>query len=134
MARFVTFKIYLTDTILKISIINESGKEQIIKLNQEKDKYPISIKFDRNEIEVCQEEIVNGENSFNGFLKELFVNPTDYKRYSFDYQNRNYNVLSETLFVLIVNSFKQQIDKIAIINNIEIDLDGNDNKELIHRM
>ena len=90
MPRFVTLKLYVRETSIKVSTIDENKKEEYIQLVEGKEEYPLSIKFDKNEIHVCQEEIVNGENSFNGFMKDLFDNPIDYKRYSFEYQNRHY--------------------------------------------
>ena len=104
---FITFTIYLTETTIQIN------NEEI---------YPLNIEFNNNEIIVCQNEI--NENTITGFVEELFKEPTQYNKYTINYQNKEYQVLPETLLALIIYEFKKKIDKEGIINKVEININS----------
>ena len=97
--KFITFKIDLTETTIQIN----NGPI-----------YPLNIQFNKNEIIVCQQE--TNDNTLIGFVHDLFTNPTEYKKYQYEYQENQYEVLAETLLALIIYQFKKNIDKEGIIN------------------
>ena len=117
--KFITFKIDLTETTIQIN----NGPI-----------YPLNIEFNKNEIIVCQQE--TNENTLTGFVHDLFTNPTEYKKYQFEYQQNQYEVLAETLLALIIYQFKKNIDKEGIINRIELNInnENEEKKEIIHRI
>ena len=93
---------------IKITILNDQNKEEIIKLNsnQQDDYLPILITFDMNEIIFG----IQSENSIN-FMKEWIEQPSEYKEYKINYQNKDYNVISELLFALFIDEYKKKIEK-----------------------
>ena len=106
---FITLKIELTETTIQVAVINKQKEEEFIHLNSNNlNIYPLNIEFNNNEIIYCQQE--TNENTITNFVQELFANPTEYKKYSFTYQNKEYNVLAETLLILIINEFKNKVD------------------------
>ena len=124
---------------IQVKIINnKEKKEEIIELyNLHQQKYPINIEFDKNEIKVCQEN-VSDENGLKGFMKELFENPKELKKYSFNYQKNHYELLAESVFALVFYEFQKEIDKRGIYNEIEIiyleEPNVEKKKEIIHRI
>ena len=52
---YITFKIDLTETSISVSTIDKNKKEELIALIPGIQTYPINIKFDKNEIKVCQQ-------------------------------------------------------------------------------
>ena len=115
--KFITFTINLTETTIQI--------------NDDKTIYPLNIEFNNNEIIVCQQEI--NENTITGFVEELFKEPTQYNKYTINYQNKEYQVLPETLLVLIINEFKKDVDKKGIINRFLFKT-TNTNKDVLQRI
>ena len=131
---FVAFKIELTETTIQVSIIQKDNKEEFIQLADSNDNqtiYPLTIEFNNNEIIICQKEI--HDNTITGFMEQLFKEPTQYNKYTINYQNKEYQVLPETLLALIIYEFKKKIDKQGIINKVEINI-NNENKEILHRI
>ena len=114
MPEFVTLKIELTATTITVSIINKDKKEIPIQLRENQTTYPLNIWFNKNEIVVCQQQ--QNENAISGFLEEIFNNPSEYKTYDIEYQGKKYEVLGETLLALIIQQFKDIIDKTYIVN------------------
>ena len=98
---YITLKIKLTSTTITVSIINKQKQEQFIELIPGIKQYTLNIEFDNNEIIVCQQQPT--QNTITNFVQDFFTNPTEYKRYSFIYQNKQYDVLAETLLILIIN-------------------------------
>ena len=115
---------------LQVKVIDEQDKDHLIKLNdQQQEEYlPISIAFDMNEIIVCQER----DDSIQ-FMKQWIENPNEYKEYSITYQNKEYTVISELLFALIINEFKKKIEKEFIIDETIVHVPSNDYR-LINRI
>ena len=128
---FITLKIDLTSTTITVSIINKQKQEEFIELIPGIKQYPLNIEFDNNEIIVCQQQPT--QNTITNFVQDFFTNPTEYKRYSFIYQNKQYDVLAETLLVLIINEFKKIVDKKGIVNRFLFKCSNND-KEVLQRI
>ena len=127
---FITFKIELTETTIQGKIIKDT-KEEYIQLDFGIFEYPLTIEFNNNEIKVCQDEI--NDNTITGFVSQLFNNPTEYKRYEIEYQNKRYELLPETLLVLIINEFKKLVDKKGIVNRF-LFKSSNTNKDVLQRI
>ena len=49
---------------------------------------PYKIRFDNNEIHFSEEE--QHPESINNFMKDIFDNPFEHKKYSFEYQHKQY--------------------------------------------
>ena len=131
MPNVIDFKIIISqDYKIKCCYVDSQNNETPIKLNNsEQEYYPIIISFDNNfKYTVSQEN----EKSIQ-FMEDLFTNPEEYKVYNIQFQNKEYSVISEVLFALIINDFKQQIEKEYIIEKtlIQIPLE---NKLLIERI
>ena len=88
------------------------NNSQIIQLeNNSKNKYPITIQFDNNDIYFCKEE----NTQTISFMKDLVQNPKEWKQYSISYKTKEYLFVAETLLALLVQQFKQKIEKEWII-------------------
>ena len=116
----VLFKLKLTKEYnLQCSIILENSTEMIIHLSQdERCVYVPSITFHTNTISLCEE--IHGTNTIN-FIKEWIEQPNDFKLYKFYFQNKQFEVLSEVLFSIIITEFKRIIEKEYIIQNTLIE-------------
>ena len=97
MTKFIKLKLAISRKGIKIN-----GKE-----------YKANIQFDKNEIIVCDETKENDE-----WFKELLENPSDFKRYSIEYQGKSYEVLAETLLTIIVHKLKKEMK--GVINEFEL--------------
>ena len=114
---------------LQCIITDEKETEHIIKLNNQNDNYlPITIAFDMNEIIIGKETT----NSIS-FMKEWIDHPEIFKEYQIYYQNKEYTVIAELLFALIINEFKKKIEKDYIIDETVVYIPSHDNR-LIQRM
>ena len=105
MAKNIQFKIKITETHqLQVSYIDTENKETIIQLNNNKqDWYSPVISLRDNKITVCSEEKEDAVH----FIEELFTHPQSFKTYKINFQERDYEVVAEVLFALIINEFKQ---------------------------
>ena len=113
---------------LQFIVIDEKETDHIIKLNNQNDDFiPITIAFDMNEIIIGKET----PNSI-AFMKEWIDHPEIYKEYQIHYQNKEYNVIAELLFALIINEFKKKIEKEFIIDKTKFTL-PTQNKEFFNR-
>ena len=130
---FIAFKIDLTETTITASFINNKNEEEFIHLNpnDNTNNFPINITFNNNEISYCQQE--TNENTISNFVQDLFNNPTELKRYQFTYQNKEYEVLAETLLAMIINEFKKKVDKKGIVNRFLFKI-TNTEQEIINRI
>ena len=134
MPRFITLKIQLTQTTISVSVIDQQNKqEEYIELIPGIKEYPINIEFNKNEIIVCQQNELN-ENTFTNILIDLFDYPDQFTKYSFIYQEKQFEVLPETLLTLIVYQFKKKVDQKGIVNNFILETPNGTNPEIIHRI
>ena len=123
----VTLKITITENYqLKVSIIDSNSKKTMISLNKDQTIFVPSIGFEVNTISVCE----NKENDVH-FMKDWFEHPEDYKLYSIVFRQREYQLISEILFILIIDKFIQIIEKKWIIENTEIILPSTNEKFLM---
>ena len=129
---YFTLKIKLTETSVSVSTINPEKKEEIVEIKQGIKNYIVNIGFHKNEIQVCQPETT--ENTLTDFMQELFSRPDQFRKYSFKYQEKEYEVLAETLFTLIIYQFKKVADRRGIMNNFILDVPENTHPEVIHRI
>ena len=100
---FITLKIKLTQTTISVITIDKQNKEQFIELIPNIKEYPIDIQFNKNEIYVCQQQ--------SDLLEELFTHPEQFNKHQIKFQNKTYEILTETLLVFIISKFKKIIDK-----------------------
>ena len=99
------------DNFIQCSITTEENKEEIISLNsneneESQNKYPCVISFTQNQFLICQKHPNQIE-----FMKEWKEYPNDYKKYSFQFQGKQHEVISEVLFALIMNELRKKIGK-----------------------
>ena len=124
----ITFQIQITKEYkLKCSIIEQQGKETYIKITEEdqtQEYYP-TIQFNNNFISFCKND---HNNETIHFIQKWFENPEDYSTYHIQFQNKNYELLPEALFALIINEFKNKIEKDFIIENTLLELQTQNNK------
>ena len=115
----ITLKIIITkDYKLLIQIDSKYTKEEI----------NLCICFNSNFIEIGKEN----ENSIH-FIQEWLTNPEEYKIYSVQYQRKDYELLPEVFFAIIINEFKQKIEKEYIIENTVIEI-PTENKKVLQRI
>ena len=102
------FKIRINEQYkLQVSYIDSEKQETIIQLNNNKqDWYSPIVSFRDNKITVCSEE---KEDAIH-FIEEFFTNPQSFKLYPIHFQGKNYEIIAEVLFALIINEFKQIVD------------------------
>ena len=124
MIKYIQFKILITkEYLLQCSIIDLEKNETIIKLTQihsESNFYTPSIHFENNFIKVCE---VNDKSIH--FMKQWVENPGELIVHTIQFQNKEYQILHEVLFGIIINEFKQIIEKEYIIENTVIDIPSN---------
>ena len=112
----------------------------------EKDNNLLAIQFDQNEIFVGQEkkikqsvkepvkqqnekkkkkdefdflDLIEEENYFSTFITEMIDNPNDLQWYTFDYQGKEYNLIGESLFGLVINHQRKIIEKNCHIDSLD---------------
>ena len=118
------------DTNYKLicSFIESDESKQIIQLKEKQEEYIPCISFRNNDIIICDETI----DSIH-FIKELLDHPEEYKLYSIRYNDKEYQVIGEVLFALIIQEFKFIVEKQFILTETEITLPM-DNKKSLQRI
>ena len=104
---------------IKCLLINSENDNEIqfIQLyqHQQEEYLPINILFDMNEI------IINNQRKESiDFMNDLINNPDDFKEYQIKYQNKEYKVIAEVLFALIIHQYKKKIEKQFIIKETKL--------------
>ena len=114
-----TLKITITqDFLLQIKLINSEDKEIVIKLPEnQQEYYSPSIEFNQNSIITCQ----NDEKSIH-FMKEWIQNSKNSTKYTIQFQEREYKLLPEVLFAIIISEFKKNIEKHYIIEETIVEI------------
>ena len=115
-----TFKITITQNYhLQCKTIDEQGKEKLIQLSPKeyKEEYIPCITFNQYFIEVCKES----ENAIH-FIKEWIEQEDKYETKEIQFQNKYYQLLPEVFFSIIINEFKNIVEKEYIIENTIVDL------------
>ena len=118
----MTKKVNLTITIteqyqLQCLYSNEENGDRVIKIHENQEIYPFTICLKNNKIIVGEKH----EDSIE-FIQDLFSKPQDFKLYDIKLYGKEYSVIAEVLFALIINEFKGQIEKEFIIENITVKL------------
>ena len=114
-----TFQIQINQEYKLKCFINKEEQEEFITPN---------ILFNTNEI------LINQENDKAiDFIKEWIDNPEDFKEYKITYQNKEYSVISELLFALIIREYKNKIEKQFIIDDTIVTI-PNDNYYISKRI
>ena len=111
---------------LQIEIKNTTNEKQVIEFQKE---YIPCIQFTSNEIVFFK---TNQQNSIY-FLEEWFTDPTEYKVFEITFQNKNYCIIAEVLFALIINEIKDKIERHYIITDTIIQL-PEDNRIFLTRI
>ena len=107
----ISLKISITkDYKLQIKSIDSQNKENIVKLTNNQEIYTPCICFKGNFITICEEN----ESAIH-FMKEWFDDPKQFKFYSIKFQEKEYQLLPDVLFAIIINEFKHKIEKDFII-------------------
>ena len=105
------FKIQITKEYqLHCSFINEQNEE--IKVINSEFITP-SIRFYTNTISLFKEE---KENTIH-FIQQWLEQPEEYQTYSIQFQNKNYELLPEIFFSIIIHELKKKIEKQFIIKD-----------------
>ena len=113
-----TFQIEITsDYLLQCSLIDSKGNKQVIEIQENIKHYPVSIEFNQNEIQVCQQ---NHTSNNIYFMKEWLENPNYFKFYEIHFQGKKQFVIAEVLFALIIDVFKTAVEKNYILYNTHI--------------
>ena len=131
-AKGTQFAINITsDNKIKCVYIDEEGTETQIKLNdnQTEEYLPLLISFNMNELIFHNQQ----SNSID-FMKEWIEHPDIFKEYSITYHNKEFSVVAEVLFALIINEYKKKIEKTTIIDQIKIEIQFETNSLFIDRM
>ena len=110
----VTIKITITKEYkIQIKYIDSENKETTIKLSEnDNEEIDPCISFNGNFISIGQQN----ENAIH-FMQEWISKPEEYKLYSVMYQGKEYSVVSEVLFAVIITEYKRRIEREYIIEN-----------------
>ena len=105
MNKNIQFKIQITENYqLKCSVIDITNKEIPIELN-------------------------NKDNKEINFIKDIITEPQNYKLYSIQIQQKEYNVIAEVLLALLIDEFKQKIEKEYVITTTIVEISEKINKQ-----
>ena len=123
----IILKLIITNKFtIQCKVIDSQNNEKLIQLNdKQQEEYIPCISFSENKITICEEIKSNSIH----FVEEWFNHSEDYKLFTVQFQNKEYQLLPEVLFSLIINVFKQQIEREYIITNTLIQLPITNNNE-----
>ena len=122
---FITLKIKITDKYkLQCFTINEEGIETIIQLpNQPQEEYSPTISFGKIFVTICQENDKSIE-----FIQQWIEHPSEFTEYQIQFQEKEFELLPEVIFALIISQFKTMIEKEFIIDETFVEIPSNDFK------
>ena len=123
-----TFKIQITTNYqLKCSIIDDNNKETIITLPQSnQQEITPSITFSNYTISLCEKNTNEKENTQIEFMKNWIEHPESFSTHQIVFQNKEYSLLPEVLFSLIIREYKTKIEKEFIIDQTIIQMPSRD--------
>ena len=125
----IVFKIIITKKYKLQCFVIDSNKKKIpIQLEEKKKEYIPCICFNQNEIKVCQN--LKDENTIH-FIEDWIKNPDEFKLYTITYNNKEYQLISEVLFGLVIEEFRKKAVKEWIIEKVVIDLQTKHKKKKI---
>ena len=115
-----TFKIEITDEYqMKCSLVDENSFEIPIELEESIQMYFPTLQLEMNRMIIGKSNENHHGNSIN-YVEELINSPEEYKFYPISYQEREYQVILEVLLALIVDSFKEKVEKEYILRSTEV--------------
>ena len=124
-----TLKIKITETyLLQCFLVDQDNNSTIITLHDNQQEYVPCVQISQDVIHVCEE----GEKSIH-FIEEWIENPEEYKMYRVQYQGKEYSLLSEVLFALVISEYKQRIEKEYIVENTILEI-LTKNKKVLQRI
>ena len=121
---FVDFKIIITKNYkLQCSTIDSNNTETNINIQNNKTKeYLPSISFGNLFISICQDE----NDKTIEFIQKWIENPEDYTEQQIKFQNKEFKLLPEVLFAIIISEFKNTIEKKFLINDTIVEIPSRD--------
>ena len=112
MSNKVTLIIKISENYkLQCHIVDSNKKETLIQLNNK----------NQQEQYLLSSSLIDKKNSIQ-FAHDLFINPQDFKLYNIELYEKEYTVIAEVLFALIISEFKEQIEKEFIIEKTIVQL------------
>ena len=96
---------------------------QLPNITLSENEYLPSLTFTGNSMEIGKNE----EHSLH-FIQDIIENSNEFKLYSFVYQEKEYEVIAEVLFALLIDKFREVVEKKWILEKIVIVLPRNDRK------
>ena len=128
-----TFKINLTSTKHIHCLFTDSqGTQTSIYLQHPENThktspiYPLTIHVTETFISLCSFH----KDSFT-FIDDLFSHPNEFKKYSFCFQGKKYDVIAEVLFAMIINEFIQNVPQKQIITKTILSIDESIYDEIV---
>ena len=116
-------------TTIKITITKEY--KLLIEIDSKyKEEINPCISFNGNFISIGNE---NENDKTIHFMQEWIENPEEYRLYSIHYFNKEYQVVAEVLFAIIMKDFKERIEKEFIIEEVFVEIPSN-NHQLAERI
>ena len=91
---------------MKIFLVDEEGDSQILHLKKGIDEYIPCITFSMNKVIIGEEK----ENAIH-YMKDWIENPSEFKEYKISYKEKEYSVISEVLFALMINEIKKKVQR-----------------------
>ena len=121
MTKQVTLIVKISENYkIKCSYIDSNKKETTIQLHNKEQEYLLS------------SSLIDNKSSIE-FGSDLFTNPQEFKLYEIAFYGKEYNVIAQVLFALIIKEFTSQIEKEYIIEKTEVQL-PKENKEFNFRI
>ena len=114
----VTLKIRITKQYkLQIKIVYSKIKEKFVSLSEDNEEIDPCICFNGNFITIGKEN-----DKTIHFIKQWIENPNEFPLYSVMFQGKEYQLLAEVLFAIIINEFKQRIEREYIFQKTIVEI------------
>ena len=113
-------------TRLKITI-SDAYKLQCNYIDSKKEETIIQIHNKKEQEYLLSSSLIDNKSSIE-FAQDLITNPQDFKLYNIELYGKEYSVIAEVLFALIISEFKEQIEKEYIIDKTIVELPVNNLK------
>ena len=115
-------KIIITkDYKLQVKLIDSENKETLVQLSENKQEeeefYIPCISFNGNFISVCQ----NSDTAIH-FMEDWLTQPEEFTLYSVKFQGKEYQLLAEVLFGIVMSEVKEKVEKEYIIEESIVEL------------
>ena len=117
----------MSNQIILIIKINTTYEIQCIYIDSNNKTTTIQLQNSNQQEYPLSSALIDNKSSIE-FAHDLFTKPQDFKLYNIELYGKEYSVIAEVLFALIISEFKQQIDKQFIIEKIIVQLPVNNLK------